>query len=169
MKMNIKMKSLIFCGIVLSMVFMPFTSFAGPVIVGERVEFTGVGDIAGEPHITMRVHFRVEAASVNLSRMEYRTNPPPAVPPPTIVPVPGSGTFAPGSHVVSLTYHSRDASGIPHLPPRRICFDIWAHFQDPRLHPLRIISDACLETFMRLTSGGTGRRVAPPVAPTPRR
>lgn len=165
--MKIRMKSLILCGMVLSMVFMPFTSFAGPVIVGERVEFMvpGLGDIAGEPNITMRVHFRVEGASVNLSHMEYRTNPPPTVPPPTIIgaPVPGSGTFPPGSHLASFTYHlPRDASRIPYLPSRSICFNIWAHFQDARLYPQCIISDACLETFMRLTSGGTGRRVTLP-------
>jgi len=172
-KMKIKMKSLVLSVIVLSMAYIPFSSFAGPTIIGERVEFLlprDLRDIRSSPQITMLVTFRVEGGSVNLSHMEYRTNPPPTVPPPSIIgaPVPGSGTFNPGGHVAVLTYHlPLDADGIPNLPARRVSFDIWVHFQDARLYPQCIFSNACLETSMMLTSGGTGRGVAPPMAPMP--
>jgi hypothetical protein len=160
------MKSFILCGIVLLMLFMPFKSFAETAIVGERLEFIvpGLGDIAGEPNISMRIHFRVEGASINLSYMEYKTNPL-APPPPIIIgaPVFGSGTFPPGSHLASFTYQlPRDASGMPYLPSRRVCFEIWAYFRDARFPAQRIIGDACLETFMRLTNSGTGSRVILP-------
>jgi len=163
------MKSLILCGIVLFTVFVPLPSFAETVIVGERVEFNvpGLDVIAGEPDIGIRIYFRVEGASVNLSYMEYQTNPP-SPPPPTVIvssapSAPGSGTFAPGSHFVRFTYRlPRDASRMPYLPSKRVCFDILAHFQDARFPTQRLIRDACLETFMRLTNGGTGRRVTLP-------
>ncbi len=171
--MRIKMKSLVLCGIVLSMVYIPISSFAGPTIIGEKVEFLlprDLRDIRSRPQITMMFTFRVEGGSVNLSRMEYRTNPRPTVPPPTIVgaPVPGSGTFNPGSHVAVLTYYlPLDADGVPYLPSRSITFDIWVHFQDARLYPQCIFSNAVLETYMMVTSGGRGKRVAPPMAPMP--
>ena len=172
--MKIKMKSLVLCGIVLSMVYIPFSSFAGPTIMGESVEFLlprDIRDIRSRPQITMMIHFRVEGGSVNLSHMEFRTNPPPTVPPPTVIgggPVTGSGTFNPGSHVAVLTYYlPLDADGIPNLPSRSIAFDIWVNFQDARRYPQCIFSNACLETYMMLTSGGRGRRVATPMAPMP--
>ena len=157
------MKFLILCGIVLFMVFMPSGSFAETVIVGERLDFNipGLGDIAGEPNIGMRITFRVEGASVNLTYMDYQTDPL-SPPPPTVIgaPVPGSGTFAPGSHAVNFTYPlSRDAAGMPCLPAKRVCFSIFAHFRDARFPTQQLISNACLETFMRLYRGGTGRRV----------
>jgi len=160
------MKPLILCGIVLLMVFMPFASLAETVIVGERVEFNvpGLSVIAGEPDIGIKVYFRVEGASVNLSYVDYQTNPA-GPPPPTVLggSSPGSGTFPPGSHLVRFTYHlPRDASRMPYLPSRRVCFDFDAHFQDARFPTQRLIGDACLETFIRLTNGGTGRRVTLP-------
>ncbi len=169
--MKIRIKPLVLCGITLFMVYVPFSSFAGSVIIGERIEFLlprDIGDIRSRPQITMLVTFRVEGESVNLSHMEYRANPRPAVPPPTIVPIPGRGTFPPSSYVVALTYPlALGADGFPTLPSTTVDFQIWVHFQDARFYPQCIFSNASLQTSMMLTSGGTGRRVATPVAPMP--
>jgi hypothetical protein len=172
--MKTKMKSLVLSVMVLSFVFIPFLSFAGPVIIGERVEFLlprDLRDIRTRPQITMMIYFRVEGGSVNLSNIEYRTSPS-GPPPPTIIGTPGpsSGTLTgiTGSRVVPLTYYlPLDADGMPYLPARRVCFDIWVHFQDARIYPQCIFSNACLETSMKLTSGGAGRRVGLGMTPMP--
>ena len=154
---------MIFLSTVLFIVFMPAPAFSEAVIVGERVEFNvpNLADIVDNPNISLRAIFRVEGASINLSYIEYQTNPA-APPPPTILgaPVPGSGIFPPGSHSADFTYPlSRDSSRFPCLPAKRVYFFIWAHFQDARISPQRIIGDAGLETFMRHTNDGIGKRV----------
>lgn len=144
---NVLFAATILAAVFLAALYSP--SFAQPVIVGERVEFSPANPLPGS-QVTVRVHFRVEGEAANyfISPVITTVPPSPPGPPPPVIAL---GRLEPGRHSHQIIYT------IPAPPPSKICFDFGP------------VNGACLESAMKVASDGTGQRivVAQPAQPAP--
>ncbi len=127
-------------------------SYAQPVIVGERIEFSPSNPRPGQI-LFMGIRFRVEGSGsrvpMDISVVEGTRTPDPAHP--TL----SGGSFAPSSSPYTLNIGYR----IPDPVPPRICFSLYAHFPGTGLRSALLFHNACLGTRLYLASSGTAQRV----------
>jgi hypothetical protein len=127
-------------------------SYAQPVVIGERIEFSPSNPRPGQT-VFMGIRFRVEGSGprvpMDISVVEGTGTPDPAHP------ILSGGTFAPSSSPYTLNIGYR----IPDRVPPRLCFNIYAHFPRTALRSTLLFHNACLGARLYLTSSGTAQRV----------
>jgi hypothetical protein len=162
MKIKTFFKEIFLCMFLFTLLYS--ISFADPVVIGERIEFSSTHPRLGET-ITLTVYFRVEGGCVDITINSFATliNPPGSPPSPTIVGDHVSRRYSSGS------YGERFNFIIPRSVPGKICFsmsitaDNIARGDRPYF---AFVDNACLEASpagkigtLRVASAGVGHRV----------